>query len=239
MTPNDLITLSLKTAGVIGVGQTPAAEDMNDCLTLLNMMLAQWKVDRLLVYHLQDVSKVATGAQSYTIGPAGDFNVNAHVTDIDSAYVRMLNQSAPNQPDYPLGVIKSREDYSGITLKQLSSFPNAVFLDSDWPLGKVYVWPIPTSQYEIHLLVKTPLSSLSSLNTAIQLPEEYLEPLMYNLAVRIRPAFQLPPDMTVTALAKASLNTIRRVNTQLPIVTMPDDLGGRGAWNPYTGSYNR
>ena len=39
-TPSDLITLALKTANVLGVGQTASAEDMNDAFNLLNMMMA-------------------------------------------------------------------------------------------------------------------------------------------------------------------------------------------------------
>jgi hypothetical protein len=39
-TAGSIINLALKTAGVLGVGQTPQAEDANDALTFLNMMLA-------------------------------------------------------------------------------------------------------------------------------------------------------------------------------------------------------
>jgi hypothetical protein len=71
MTPLDLITLALKKAGVVGVGQTPEAEDTNDAFSDLNMMLGQWNRRRWLVYHLLDVAKVSTGAASYTVGPNG------------------------------------------------------------------------------------------------------------------------------------------------------------------------
>jgi len=39
----DLITLSLKNAGVIGVGQTVSAEDINDAAQMLTAMLGQWQ----------------------------------------------------------------------------------------------------------------------------------------------------------------------------------------------------
>ncbi|UIY28698.1 hypothetical protein LZK73_18380 [Neorhizobium galegae] len=41
-TARALITLAMKDAGVLGVGQTPLSEDMNDGLTNLNAMVAQW-----------------------------------------------------------------------------------------------------------------------------------------------------------------------------------------------------
>ena len=39
---SSIINLSLKIAGILGVGQTAQAEDSNDALTMLNAMLAQW-----------------------------------------------------------------------------------------------------------------------------------------------------------------------------------------------------
>jgi len=61
-TASSIINLTLKMAGVLGIGQTASAEDANDALTLLNAMLAQWQRKRWLVYSLDDVSFPATGA---------------------------------------------------------------------------------------------------------------------------------------------------------------------------------
>ena len=60
-TPSDIISLALKTANVIGVGQTPLAQDINDCFNQLNMMMAQWQRRRYMVYELVTISKQATG----------------------------------------------------------------------------------------------------------------------------------------------------------------------------------
>jgi hypothetical protein len=228
MTPLDLITLSLKQAGVVGIGQPVQAENANDAFTLLNMMLGQWNRRRWLVYHLVDVAKVATGAQSYTIGIGGDFNV-ARPDRIESAYVRLLNNSGPNQTDVPLTLMQSMEDYSRIALKSMVAFPSYVFLDSDFPLGRVYLWPVPSPRYEIHLLLKAELPAFDTMSQDIELPAEYAEAIMYNLAGRLRPHFQLPADPSITALARSSLNTVRNANTQIPTLQMPNDLA-RG-WN--------
>ena len=48
-TVGDLITLALKDSGVLGAGQTALAEDMNDALSRLNMMLGQWNRRRWLI----------------------------------------------------------------------------------------------------------------------------------------------------------------------------------------------
>lgn len=233
MTPLDLITLALQQAGVVGIGQPASAEDANSAFTLANMMLGQWNAKRWLVYHLLDVSCVGTGAQSYTIGPGGDFDT-LRPDRIEGAYVRLLNTAASNQVDYPLRLLQSMEDYSLVGQKGLIGFPQYAFLDSDFPLGRLYLWPIPTGVYEVHVLIKSELASFADLATEITLPAEYQEAIMYNLAARLRPQYQLPPDGTVTALARAALNTIRNSNSQIPALLMPVELRRGSNYNVLT-----
>ena len=236
MTPNDLIKLSLKMTGVVGVGQTPLAEDVNDAFTLLNMMIGQWNRKSLLVYQHLDVFKAATGALTYTVGPGGDFNTVSRVDGIDAAYVRLLTNAAPYQVDLPLGIIQSYDDWAAIPTKSMPGFPQFVFLDTGTPVGIVHIWPVPGSQYEIHLIVRAVLAGFATLTDNVTLPTEYYEALLYNLTARLRPAYQLPPDPTITALARAALNTIRVANTQIPLLEMPDNLVTPSNYNPYNDS---
>lgn len=139
----DLITLALKDIGALGVGQTISPEDTEDALATLNMMLGQWQGERLSVYHLVDTAIQSTGAQAYTVGPGGDFNIPWAYT-INAAYARLTNGS-PSAIDYPVTIIKAREEYSRIALKQLASFPNYAFYDSAWPLGNLFMYPVPNN----------------------------------------------------------------------------------------------
>jgi hypothetical protein len=87
-TPLDIIQLALKDAGAIGIGQTPLTEDVNDSFQRLNWMVSTWARKRWLIWHLVDVAKVSTGAQSYTVGPGGDFNLASRPDKLHAAYVR-------------------------------------------------------------------------------------------------------------------------------------------------------
>lgn len=232
-TPNDIIKLALKKSGVIGVGQTPLAEDVNDAFTDINFMLGQWARKRWLVYHLLDIYAQSTGALSYTVGPGQTFDV-ARPDRLEAAFFRQNVQSQPSKIDYPLTLIQAREEYNTISLKTLSTFPQYVFYDSAFPIGNLYVWPVPTSQYEIHITVKDTLAAFTSLTQSISLPPEYFEALVYNLAGRLRPSYQLPPDPTITALAQASLATIKNANVQLPILKMPAGITRPGLYNVYS-----
>ena len=237
VTPLDIVTQSLKKAGVLGVGQTPLAEDTNDALLDLNDMIAQWARKRWLMWHLLDVHKVSTGAMSYTVGVGGDFNT-PRPDRLEAAFFRQLVQSQPNQVDYPLELIESRETYNNIALKSLSTFPTSIFYDAAYPLGVIYPWPVPQATiYEIHLTVKDTLTQFSSLTQTINMPPEFIAAMKFNLAIRLRQAYMLPVDPALVALAKDSLAVIRGANTQIPTLVMPSDLIRPGLYNVYSDQF--
>lgn len=233
VTPRDIIVLALKSAGVLGIGQSPSYEDINDSLTLLNFMLAQWNRKRWLVYTLDTFSVECNGQLFYTVGPGG--NINCPRPDrLESAFFRQNIPSMPNQIDYPLEIIESRETYNNIALKQLNSFPTYIYYESDFPLGRIYPWPLPSNLYQVFISIKKHLYRFTSLSQRIQLPAEYFAAILYNLSNRLRTAFQLPPDMAVVALAKDALNVIRGANAQVSRLRMPTDLIRPGIYNPYS-----
>lgn len=237
MTPNDIIARALRDSGVTGQGQAASAEDVNDAFLKLNGMLAQWQRKRWLVFHLVDAVKVSTGAPSYTIGAGGDFNM-LRPDRLEAAFFRQIVPSQPNQVDYPLEILEAREDYNRISLKTLTPFGRYIFYDAAYPLGSAYVWPIlAANTYELHLTLKADLGQFTSVGQTINLPPEYYEALSWNLAARLRPAYQLSPDPSVTALATDSLNTIRGANAQIPRARMPGDLvRGGGRYNVFSDS---
>src|ERR1700761_5765142 len=93
-TARDFIILALKEAGVLGVGQTPLAEDINDCFVLLNRMLAQWQKRRWLVPNLIDVKAIGNSRISNLIGPGQYYN-SPRPDKIQAAYFKQLVSGNP------------------------------------------------------------------------------------------------------------------------------------------------
>lgn len=157
---------------------------------------------------------------------------------VESAFLRQIQIASPNQVDYPMEILQSMEDYNKIALKSLTSFPGAVFLDSDWPLGNLFFYPVPQANiYSINVTVRAQLpASFATLNTPINLPYEYYSCILYNLAVRLRPTFQItpPPGDVLPALAKNALNVLRGPNTQIARLTMPKSLVRNGIYNIFS-----
>lgn len=222
-TPGDIVLQALKRCNAVGIGQTPAAEDAVDAFDTMNGMIAQWNRKRWLCWALDDIAFASTGATSYTIGPDQQFNTS-RPDRIEAAYVRLL-PVVSNQPfDRRLNLIEAREDYASIPLKNLQSWPQSLFYDSQFPIGNIYPYPVPPAgQYEVHVLIKNQIEPFTSLAEVItdDVPPEYFEALSWNLAARLRPAYGLPPDPSVINLAKISLNTIRQANLQVPTLSMP------------------
>lgn len=296
ITAQGLIQLALKKIGVLSQGVTAQPTDLNDALSELNMMLNSWQRRRLLVYRLQDLSCLSTGANVYTVGPGGSINMDLRPDSIQGAYCRRLNgtenispgdwrgsvspgtwiggdfdpaefsadflpatfipnpaAAAPrgdfapgeftsdfapavfipnplassinatlgygygaNPIDYQLGIIKSREDFSRISMKGLTTWPNSVYLDPAWPMANLFVWPIPEpAAWEVHILVKQTLESVANLTDNLGLPFEYQEALLYNLAKRLSVGYGQDISPVIESLAAASLSTIRTANMQI------------------------
>lgn len=238
-TPQSIISLALKAAGILGVGQSALAEDNNDMFDVLNGMVAGWNTKRWLIYHLQDIGITTTGVMSYVVGPGGDFDV-PRVDRLEAAFFRQYVSGVPGQTyvDFPLEILQSYEDYSQIALKQLKTWPVAVFFDSGNPTGNVYPIPIPLQNgtYELHLIIKAHLPQFASLVQSVNLPDEYTEALWTNLTIRacaIYPGAQLTP--VIEGLAKASISTLRVANTQIPQLKMPSSMVRPPLYNIYSG----
>ncbi len=238
-TPLDLINLALLDAGVIGVGQTANAEDTNNAFTRLTWLLQQWQRKRFLVFQMQELTLTSTGAQSYTIGPGGQFACSVRPDRLDNGcFFRQLVQSSPNQVDYPLELIESWEDYSRIALKKLSTFPAYVFYDPGYPLGTLYFWPVPQAGiYQLNVLAKITLSTLFATQTTVLdaiLPNEYFQALYLSLAEILRTAYRLPVDPILVQRAKEAREVLRGANTALARLRMPDSMVRPGVYNPYS-----
>lgn len=229
----DLITLALKDIGALGVGQSISAEDTADALATLNMMLDAWQIERLMVYHLVDTAHQANGSVSYTVGLGGDFNV-ARPIKINAAYARLASSGAGSAVDYRISMIDAREDYARISLKTLNSFPEYAFYDSAFPLGNLFLYPVPNSSYELHIVTMDVLPQFPTAATTINLPPGYKAAIRYNLSVWIAGSYQIDAPPSIQKLAASTKRSVKRANVQIPQITMPRGLMTKSRYNIYS-----
>lgn len=170
-------------------------------------------------------------------------NANSPLTKrpdkIDSAFLRQIQNSEPNQVDYPLQILESREDYNRIRLKSLVSFPGAVFLDAAFPLGILYAYPVPQGGgiYELHVTIKELLPcKFATAATLVTLPFEYYQAVISCLALRLRARYQIPsfPGDPLPGLVKDAEQLLRQSNTELAELTIDPNLTRSGLYNIFS-----
>ena len=239
-----LVEDALREAGVLGLGHTLSAEDYQSALRRLNFMLAEWQTTRHMLYKLENKNIESTGASAYTIGPTGNivytirpsklygafFQVANNLiggdfsTDFSSDFEVVITSNAGNT-DIPLIILPAREDYNRIQQKRQSGDPCYCYYEPSMPNGTVYLWPVPPpGRISLVLTVLTPLQVLTSLNTEITLPPEYLSALHYNLAVRLALSHGRAENPGLAAQARNSRNVVKKANTQIPLLRMPERL---------------
>jgi hypothetical protein len=130
-----------------------------------------------------------------------------------------------NAIDIPLTIVEAKEDWAHISIKDLKSIPSAVFYDSVWPVGRAYFWPVPPAHdYEMHLITKTSLPSYEGLDDPLAMPPEYTAAVIDNLACRIIVASGGQISRELAGQARASLETVKMTNAQIPLLGMPAAL---------------
>lgn len=223
----DIIKLALKDIGAIGGREVPTDDEMQDAMTTLNQMLAVWRTSPLVIYCQKQVTIPTVGPQSYTVGVGGDIDIERPPT-IDAMYWRL------NGVDTPIRPIHSFEDYQDISIKNLTSVPTVFYYRPDFPLGQLFVWPIPTSGTLV-MTIKQPLPEYLTINHDISLPPEYEACLRFNLATWIAPTFGIEPPARIDSMAQSTLRVVKRLNTQLKTMRMPDAVMKNSYFNIYSG----
>lgn len=243
MIVQDLISLALRTSGILGVGQTALPQDLTDAQHLLQLILQQWRQKRWLVYRLNfAMVPMLPGKAVYTVGPvsAGTPDI---VTDggfrpanIQSCYLRQATGSGPNSYpiDFPMQILQTRQQYDNISLKNMYSWPALIYYDPVVPLGNLYVWPIPLQTlFSLYVAWQQAIDfaaeGAQTLELESVLPAETQLALMYQLALLTAVNYKLPQDQGLEAMARGALNTMRMTNFAMQPLRMPTSLIGSGA----------
>lgn len=229
-TARTLIKSALRKISVLGAGQSLAAEEAADALSALNAMLASWSVEGTMVFtETKENFSLVAGTDSYTIGTSQTFNTSKPI-DIVAAYVRF------SDTDYTLDIIDQRQ-YASIADKDLSGTPAQIYYDNNYPTGRLYLWPVPSSTMTLTLMSEKYLTGFSTLDTEYGMPPEYERAIVYNLAMEIAPEYEREASMSVMKIAGEAKANIKNMNSKNDNNAMVADIEliGAHSYNIYTG----
>jgi hypothetical protein len=157
---------------------------------------------------------------------------------LKAAFLRQPSSGAGLPIDYPLYALNAMEDYSRIALKGMHSFPGAYYYDPAWPLGRLFVYPIPVgSIYGVGIVLRDqlPIQFLTDADT-FELPYIYYNAFYLNLAIRLRPHYGMRTYQGdhLPNLAKGAREAIRNTSAQVPVLEMPQELSRPGVYNIFS-----
>lgn len=242
MTGAALAQMALEELGVLQEGESMTAEQAAIVIprfTLLLDTFSSWQ--DMIWYEETQLFPLVAGQLEYTIGPdSADLPLSARPVKIIGAQIRLSND-----PSVDFSILEeSPSDYNTIALKSLQAYPREYSYNPTIPNARIKFWPVPSSNlYGVLLTLRMPLAEIttSNMNNILNLPPGFMECIMYNLAVRIAPAFGAEAAGTTRGAASTLLTKIKQQNFSTLKRRVPVDQSApgvaRGDTVPYAWQY--
>lgn len=136
--------------------------------------------------------------------------------------------SGSSQIEIPMTSIAYEEYWNMSTITTPSEICNQYHYSPKVSNGTLYVWPRPTTgASRIQITYERIIEDLDNIDDNFDFPGEWLEPLTYQLALRIGPAFGKDQRMQVIAvMASQMLDNMKNWDTEITSIRFVPDRGG-------------
>ena len=202
LTGGDMVTNVLTTLNVIYDGRDPTPKEMSDGLMFLNEALDTWNIDGSKIYAKQFLtfptdSNYTTTANGiyYTIGAIGsgaywEMPVGQDVPrNIEFASFQLPTVPVINKPCKVL----TDQEWSAIRATQITTnIPNWIYLDRQYPVAHMYVWPIPNGGSTLTFDFWQQLPTTITLTTQLKLPPGYSKAIRLETVMSYASSFNIP-----------------------------------------------
>lgn len=225
VTRDQIITDALLEIGVLYDGEVPTPSMLTNANRKLNMMIKNWMADDIGLWLNSFVTMPLTVAkQSYTIGLSGtpDLAIPRPLDIIEARY------ESPAGDELTMFKI-SRDDYVSLVLKTSQGVPSQYYYDTQLSNGVMYIWETANVVGSfIEMTVKTPVQDFVSAADTPDFPQEWYEPLMWNLAAKLMPGYKTPPYVAqlVLGFAKDSYERAENYDREHTSVQFVPDMRG-------------
>lgn len=201
-----IITDSLKKLGVVAPGESLDSDTAADGMRTLNQMLGGWNNNKLTVLgtEIEEFSLVAN-QNSYTLGSGGDFNTSVP-SRTDSLFIKNGNY------EDVIEIVDAQRWGEFIDKGSTSDYPTHAYIDNNYPLRKIYLYPTPASANTLIMHNERKFSSFSSLTASVSLPDGYERAIINNLAIELASEYGKAASPDIVKIANSSLADIKRIN---------------------------
>jgi len=180
----ELLDSSFRLLGI----KNASASQYQDALVALNAMVESFSVDRSLY---RTMSKAEIGL----IANESEYNMPTGILSLEGVSVLHSNSNIP------LVELKSIA-YNELPTKNTvtSDIPYYYYENAD----KLHVYPVPSINAPMYLYIRSELSLSSNLVDMLDVPDTWIRPLRYNLAVMIAPEYGINTLDSVRRIAASS-----------------------------------
>lgn len=189
MDAREIITEAFQTAKIVAAGETPTAEEMADGERKLNLMLKTWSAKEHLWIRTEGTQALTASTASYAItGARRMLSVRRRTSSIDT----------------PMNEL-SREEYYDLPTKSQTGMPVSWYFDPQRSTRTLYVWLTPSAAIAantaLHFTYLRVIEDIDSLENDPDVPQEWLEALVYSLAARLALAYGSDQLQSLTAIS--------------------------------------
>lgn len=167
-------------AGAAQIEEGLSNEDFTLGKRVLNRMVKHWQTNHIHLWRYAEGSfSTVADTQSYTMGTGGDFTTRP----LKITSMRHVENSI-DTPMFPL----AREEYFDLPDKAASGKPTNFYYDPQGgatATGTLYIWPVDDAANTLKFTYMRQFEDFDAGANDPDFPQEWLDCLVYNLAVRI------------------------------------------------------
>lgn len=200
-TVTQLLNQSLGLLGVYAAGQTPRDEDTSLAKFHLERLVEELVDEEFAIpFETTDEFTLESGTAIYTIGES--------TADIDTVRPDLITKVyvTVGNTNYPIDIIPYKQ-YQEICLPSIRNRPRKLAYNPTVPNGTIFLYPVPNSTDTVTITSKktfdTPMTTNLDLTSDYSVPPNYFAFLMYKLAKRLEPFYQVDPN--IDALIKEGI----------------------------------
>lgn len=177
-TAGDAIAQAFRMAAITSKDETVEPEDIAYAVTVLNRMLKSWQAVESFDWTMTNMSHAVAASAAQTLNPVRPLrlcNVNYRQNGIDRPMVQM-----------------TRYEYDTLPNKTAQGEPTTWFYDRQRESAVLYIWPVPAnvSGKTLEITYERELPDLTSEADALDVPGEYWDAVVSNLADRLSDDYQ-------------------------------------------------
>lgn len=223
---DQVIKGALRLCGVIGEGETPTTEQINNASEQFNALVKYLGTMGLPLWAIRKSTKSFIAGQ-VEYDSAADWSLSDRPLELLACYLHDVNSLT----DIPIETI-TRSEYSTIGNKTSASFPVQVWFEPRLTSSKFTFYPAPSTaaaaNKEFVFYYQIPFADMTTSGTdVVDFPNEWILPLTYQLAVHLGVEYSVPSGKmaTIKALADETYDqALSYGEEQGSIFFQPDDM---------------